>query len=87
MRLSRPKAVRTRLPAAKPDPMATTASTLIHPIVSHSSLNASRMRASRSPDAFGGRTNAGGAQHSSAHTVVMFSTWLIRSLPCFPPDI
>ena len=31
----------------------------------------------------------GGAQHSSAHTVVIFSTWtgLIRFLPCFPPSI
>src|SRR5208337_1383648 len=73
--LSSPNANKTRLPAARLDARATMASTLIHPIVSHSSLNASRTRASRSPGGLGGRTNAGGAQHSSAHTVVIFSAW------------
>src|SRR5271166_4559909 len=85
MRLSSPIAVNTRLPAAMPDAMAIAASTLIQPIVSHSSLNASRIRASRSED-LGGKTNGGGAQHSSRHSVVTFSVWawLIRFVPMLP---
>ena len=60
--LSSPKASSTRLPAVTPAPIATTASTVIHPIVNHSSLNASRIRGNRS--ALGGRINGDGAQHS-----------------------
>src|SRR3984957_6264430 len=67
MRLSRPNAVTTRLPAMMPDAMAIAASTLIQPIVSHSSRNASRIRASRSED-LGGRTNAGASRLSTKHS-------------------
>ena len=62
MRLSKPKASTTRLPAVKPAAMETTASIVIHPMVSHSSRKASRMSGRRSWR--GGRINGGGAQHS-----------------------
>ena len=61
--LSRPKATSTRLPAVTPAPTAMTASTVIHPIVSHSSPNASRMSGSRSD--CGGKKSGGGAQASA----------------------
>ena len=47
MTLSIPKAVNGTLPAVIPDAIATTASTVIHPIVSHSSLKACRISPSR----------------------------------------
>jgi len=46
-----------------PAPIETTASTVIHPIVSHSSPNASRMSCSRSD--CGGKKSGGGAQESA----------------------
>jgi hypothetical protein len=52
--------------------MATTASTVIQPTVSHSSLKASRIKACLSAGCPGraGKTSGGGAQHSSAQTPV-----------------
>ena len=58
--LSRPNAISTRLPAVAPAAMATTASTVIHPIVSHSSRKALRMSGNRSDR--GGKIRAGGGQ-------------------------
>ncbi len=76
--LSSPNAIKTRLPAAMPDVMAMTASTLIQTIVTHSSLNASRIRASRWMEDLGGSATAGGAQRSSAQTFTAFlaCTWV-----------
>ena len=63
--LSIPNAIKTRLPAVTPAAMATRDSTVIHPIVSHSSRKASRMSGRRSDR---GDTKSGGGAQSSPYT-------------------
>jgi hypothetical protein len=79
--LSNPNANSTRLPDTMLEPIATTASITIQPIVIHSSRNASRTSGWRSTVGLEDSINGGGVQHSSSQRSATLSTCSMSNRP------